>query len=174
MFGLTRAIQASVEHDCEYKHLLEDFDALSMRMRAMHREASTMVKQVYETGFSSNVHEFAAVQLHACCELLHFDAVQRISQHAETCPRIFAKYVDEAADSKLHMEAVAKTIISHIVSLNTEDCGFITANMLFLPMLAAGRFLKSNNSEDGEIMASCQRMVNTLINRGFHFLRAFA
>lgn len=167
MLGLTRAIQDAVELDGECEDLLDDFDALSMRMRAMHRGASAMVRQVYETGFSSNVHEFTAVQLHACCELLHYDAIQRLSRHAKSSPLLFAKYVDEAAGSKLQMELAAKAIILHIINLNTEDCGFITANLLFLPMLAAARFLKRNASEDGELMASCQQMINTLINRGF-------
>ncbi|OAA80992.1 Zn(2)-C6 fungal-type DNA-binding domain protein [Akanthomyces lecanii RCEF 1005] len=132
--------------------LLQEFDAVSAQLRSMLQEMSALfVRTPYGKG-SGNVHEFAAVQLHHCCELFRHDAVRRVacchvSHHL--MPATFSCYAEEVSHSRLEMEISARAIIADIDDFNTDGCGFLTANMLFLPTLAAAnQFLKRNNSED--------------------------
>ncbi len=156
--------------------LLQEFDAVSAQLRSMLQEMSTLfVRTPYGKG-SGNVHEFAAVQLHHCCELFRHDAVRRVacchvSQHL--MPATFSRYAEEVSHSRLEMEVSARAIIADIDDFNTDGCGFLTANMLFLPTLAANQFLKRNNSEDEEVMAACRQTTNTFIDRGFQFFQNF-
>lgn len=174
MLGLTRTIQSAVKRGQPYKHLLDDFDALSIRMRNMLKERSDLVMGgSSKDTICGSVHDFAAVPLYHCCGLFHYDALQRISRHALRFPIPFAKYAREVARLKPQMEECATEIISNIYKFYTDDCGFITANRLFLPVLGANKFLQQNNSDDKEIMAACRHIIRAFIRRGFHFLQNY-
>lgn len=174
ILGLTRAIQSAVDSGEQYEHLLDDFDALSVRIGKMLDERSAIIMDPSSKDAScDSVQEFAAVQLYHCCELFCYDAMQRIARHALLFPTPFAKYVQEVTRLKPQMEACASEIVSNIYKFYTDDCGFITANRLFLPILGANRFLQHNNSDDKEIVAACRHIIRAFIKRGFHFLQNY-
>ncbi|KAJ3472317.1 hypothetical protein NLG97_g11094 [Lecanicillium saksenae] len=174
LLGLTHQIDDAVAYGQDPMHLVYEFDAISARLRTMLEEGSVLFVRTPPEESNGNVHDFAAVQLHHCCELFRHEAVRRLARHAKHSPITFSRYEDEVNWSLLEMEFSARTIIHDINDFNTDDCGFLTANMLFLPTLAANQFLKRNNSQDEEIMAACRQTANTFIGRGFHFFQNYA
>ncbi|KAJ6786068.1 hypothetical protein PWT90_07741 [Aphanocladium album] len=174
LLGLAHQIDDAVATGLDPTSLVYEFDLISARLRAMLEEGSALFVRTPPEESSGNVHDFAAIQLHHSCELFHHDAVRRLASHAEHSPLTFSRYADEVNWSLLEMEFSARTIISDINDFNTEDCGFLTANMLFLPTLAANQFLKRNNSDDEEVMNACRQTANTFIGRGFHFFQNHA
>lgn len=174
LIGVSRAIDNAVANGEEYLHLLDAFDYTSENIRGMLDRTAVQFVRTPPEEMGGNVHEFAAVQLHHCCEIFRYEALWRLSLHALYLPIHFGKYVDEAILFQMAVEESAKTIIRDINDFNTNDCGFITANMLFLPTLAANQYLKRNNSHEEEVMSACRQTTNTFIDRGFHFFKNYA
>ncbi|XWW95210.1 hypothetical protein V2A60_003164 [Cordyceps javanica] len=160
-----------IGHDCT--RLLHDFDTLSTQLRGMFEETSALFTRTPPDEASGNVHDFAAVQLHRCCELLRHEAVRRLACHASHSPMTFLRYADEATWSLLEMELWARVIIADINEFNTANCGFLTANLLSVPTLVASQFLKRNKGDDENAMAACRQTANTFVEGGFHFFQNF-
>lgn len=174
LLELANQIDAAVAMGMDYTLLLEQFDAQSALIQNLRDDTAALFIRTPPEESNGNVHEFAAAQLHLSCELFRHEALRRVACHASHDVLFFGRYVEEVERALPDMEMSARTIIADINDFNTDDCGFLTANMLFLPTLAANQFLKRNNSHDEEVMASCRMTADTFIDRGFHFFSSYA
>ncbi|CEJ93712.1 hypothetical protein VHEMI09284 [[Torrubiella] hemipterigena] len=163
LLSLSNQICEAAQTHTEYSRLMEQFDL-------QHDKVLILIKQTGEclqnTGEKpKNLHEFTATQNRLACQLMVFDALERLSSLSHIAA--FQRYRQSANSSKPTAESAADAIIFSINHFNTDECGFIGLRLLFVAARAAVQFLQRQCRAQE---AAVTKLLETFKSKGFYFL----
>lgn len=142
---------------------MEQFDLQQDKVLILIKQTGEYLQNTGEK--PKNLHEFTAMQNRLACQLMVFDALQRLSSLSHIAA--FQRYQQSANSYKPTAESAADAIIFSINNFNTDECGFIGLRLLFVAARAAVQFLQRQGRAQE---AAVTKLLEMFKSKGFYFL----